>query len=398
MHREHGGLLRSLTCGSSRNTPKILWWKHEQSPTYRKVAKFVTLGGFVTGKLTGLRGQEAFIDSTTLAFFGNEDASRRRWSPELSGAFGLELEKFPRILQPWEVVGSLTREAAIECGLAQGTPLVAGAGDQPAGLLGAGFLHPGDLCDVSGSSTLLIQCVDFFRPDAQSGAVAFMPSVLEDRYHALSYINGGGLTLNWLRDNVLGRSEHGFEELTLRASSLPPGSGGLLFLPYFGGRQCPHRAGFRGGWLGLNWGHRPEHLFRSLLEGLAYDSALGYKHLRELFPEIAAAELNSYGGGSSNALWAQIKANVLGLPVRCLEGYHFAILGCALLAARGVGVLQDLESAARRTPPECSAVFQSAPGPAGLYREYLDIFEDCCFATDQAIPSILERLSQLARE
>jgi xylulokinase len=408
IHRERASALRSISCGSPRNAPKIMWWKREQRATYRKVAKFVTLSGFVAGKLAGLKADEAFLDYTMLAFFGNEDAREHDWSDELSQAYDLDLQKLPRVVAPWDVVGRLTGRAAAECGLPAGTPIAAGAGDQPAGLLGGGFLEPGVLCDVSGSSTLLIQCVDSFRPDLERGAIVYMPSVLKERYHALSYINGGGMALSWFLNSILGGGERGsYEELTRKAAELSPGADGLLFVPYFGGRQCPYDTEFRGGWLGLNWGHRPEHLFRSMLEGLTCDYALGLRYLRQLFPEISAQELKSYGGGSRNRLWSQIKADLLGLPVRCLESYNYAIRGCGLLAARAVGVLDDVQgsaSPAEGSPAAGAAgataaaaddeLFLPRPEAGSRYAGYVEAFAACCAGPGEPLPELFARLSR----
>jgi xylulokinase len=393
IHERHDGLLRSLTCGSPRNTPKIAWWQHEQPATYRRVVRFVGLAGYVAGVIGGLSADDAFIDHTMIAFFGNEDARRLEWSRELSDALGLELAKFPRIVKPWDIVGRLTAAAAHECGLREGTPIAAGAGDQPAGLLGGGFLEPGALCEVSGSSTLLFLCADSFQPDTANGTVVYIPSVLPGRYHAFTYINGGGVSLRWFRDTVLGGGKPpSYGELTQAAAAVPPGSAGLLFIPYFGGRQCPYDASFRGGWLGLTWGHRPEHLFRSMLEGLAYDQALGLAGLRRLFPGTAAAELASYGGGARNELWAQIKADVLGLPVRSLESHEFAIAGSAMIAARAVGARSDLAGAAL---PDRSPAPLAIPDPrrTGMYQRYVRAFERCCGSGARDLPEVFRGLA-----
>jgi xylulokinase len=304
MHRDHAELLARVTCGSPRNTPKIIRWKRENRAVYDRVFAFVTLGGYTAGRMAGLKGEDAFIDRTTLAFFGNEDASACGWSPELSGLFG------------------------------------------------AGLTEPGDLIDVAGSSTILARCVEGFRPDLEHRAVMYMPSVLRGSYHAFTYINGGGICLRWFRDEVLGGagSEGAglYEEIARKAMSVPPGSGGLFFIPYFGGRQCPYDASLRGGWLGLNWGHRKEHLFRSMLESLAYDYHLGLLFMRELFPHLESAEVYTTGGGAQSGLWNRIKADVLGLPYRRLGSHQFALRGSALIAGFGLGLYGDLRSAARR--------------------------------------------------
>jgi xylulokinase len=383
-HLRHGELLVETTCGSPRNTPKIIWWKREQNHIYNKVRKFVTLSCFVAGRMAGLGAENAFIDHTLISFFGNEDAKHRIWSEELTGLLDLDMDKFPRIVSPWTKIGGLTAEAARMSGLVDGVPVFAGAGDQPAGLLGGGFMQPGSLLDVSGSSTLLIQCVDDFKPDRAHAAVVYMPAVVDGIYHALTYINGGGMSLSWFCDEFLpgqpedavhaAQDKSGYASLTEKATALPPGSNGLLFLPYFGGRQCPYASEFRGGWLGLNWGHRAEHLFRSMLEALAYDYLLGLEFMRELFPSYAYDAIDATGGGSKNALWNSIKADILGLPLVQLEGYDFAIRGCAMLAGYGLGIYDDLKADKIPGRKE-SARFLPDPDRHRLYNRYYELFK-----------------------
>ena len=154
LHRDHRQELTSITCGSPRNTPKMMMWCREFPDVYKRIHKVVTLSDYVAGKITGLKGDEAFIDYTLLSFFGNEDARRLEWSQELTGACGLDINKLPRIVDPWDIIGTLTKEASRESGLQASLPVMAGAGDQPAGLLGAGFISSGQLMDVSGMKSL----------------------------------------------------------------------------------------------------------------------------------------------------------------------------------------------------------------------------------------------------
>ncbi|MFW5768735.1 MAG: xylulokinase [Spirochaetota bacterium] len=375
MQREYGQKLAELTCGSPRNTPKMMMWAREFPEIYGRVHKFVTLSGYVTGIITGISGDDACIDYTLLSFFGNEDARNLSWSDELTRMTGLDAAKLPKVVEPWHVVGGLTSQAASESGLPAGLPVAAGAGDQPAGFLGAGFLKQGELLDVSGSTTLLCAAVDRFVPDTERASVMFMPSVIAGKYTAFTYINGGGISLKWFRDEFGGGLT--WDELTAAAAGVPPGACGLQFLPYFGGRQCPYDSETRGAWIGLNWGHKKEHLFRAILEGLAFDHALGLEHISRLFPHIRSEGIDGSGGGAQNPLWNRIKADILNLPYRRLGEYQFALRGCALIAGFSQGIFDNLEEAAVRMNAENeSELIVPDSRNAEEYRKHLEIFKE----------------------
>jgi len=373
IQREYGDVLAETTFGSPRNAPKMMMWAKEYPDVYAKVYKFITLSGYVTGKIAGLSGDDAFIDYTLLSFFGNEDARKLCWSKDLTRAFKLDLEKLPRIVNPWDVIGNLTKEAARKSQLKAGMPVTAGAGDQPANLLGAGFIEPGQLLDVSGSTTLLFASVDSFIPDTDRQIVMYMPSIVKGKYSAFTYINGGGLTLKWFRDEFAVGSS--WDELDSKAKQLKPGCDGLLFIPYLGGRQCPYDAGFRGSWIGMNWGHKKEHLYRAILEGLAYDYLLGLERIRSLFPNFRDVSIDGTGGGTKSHFWNQIKADVLNIPYRKLGDYQFTLRGCGIIVGYSLGIYTDLGETAKlfHSGDENSAVKPDLE-TADIYKRYYNIF------------------------
>jgi len=360
IHEKYGELIAEKTFGSPRNGPKIMWWKKENPDIYDRVFKFVTLSGYVAGKISGLKGEQAFIDHTLLSFFGMEEAVELKWSNELCELFDIDMEKLPFIVPPWKIIGEINSLSAQRCGLKKGTPVLAGAGDQPAGFLGAGLVTPGSIIDVSGSSTILSVSVDKFIPDLKHRAIMYIPSVVPKIYYAFTYINGGGISLRWFRDQLVSQGEISvrkdkksvYDILEEKALSVPPGSGGIIFIPYFGGRQCPYDSRLRGGWIGLNWGHKREHLYRAMLESIAYDYNAGLKLIREMFPEFKIKEILVTGGGSNSNLWNQIKADVLGIPYVKLSSYEFALRGCGIIAGYGLGVYQDIVSIAKSIKAE----------------------------------------------
>ena len=333
---------------------KILWWKHERPNVYRKVAKFVVPGGYVAGRMAGLRGDQAFIDPTYLHFSCFSDTQNGVWSEELISFFEVEAGKLPRIVDPAEIIGQVSPEAAAATGLRAGTPIAAGCGDQAAGMLGAAMVRPGMVFDVAGTASVFSICLDEFVTDGEHRTVFTARLPLPGMYYALAYINGGGLNLRWFRDQFaaeersIAAADGGnvYQVLDRAASELPAGAGDLLFLPHLGGRVCPSEPNTRGLFLGLNWAHTRAHLYRAMLEAVAYEYAYYLTIVRGLRPDLPVRETRVIGGGARSRMWNQIKSDVLGVPYVRLDREELATLGSAILAGHAVGVIPDMAAAA----------------------------------------------------
>jgi xylulokinase len=382
---EHEADIRRLTGGCQPCLgPKIAWMQTESPTTTRRVERFVLLAGYVAARMAGLPADQAFVDTTYLSATGIADVAHASWSADLCAALSIPVAKLPRIVSSFEVIGHLTRESATRCSLLAGTPIVAGAGDQPAGFLGAGMVRPGMLIDVAGTYPVLSLCTDRFAPDAEGHTVEVWPSAIPGLWHALTFIIGGGMTHHWFADMVkhqqieTGATAQEYAELDAAAAGLPPGSEGVLFLPHLGGRACPPESAMRGGWLGLNWAHGEQHLYRAILEAVAYEHALGLLAMRRLFPVAIQDHISIIGGGARSTLWNQIKADVLGMTYESLRPAETAALGAALIAGRGVGLFSDLTAPTRqwshistRTQPDPERHCQYAPY-VQLYARALD--------------------------
>ncbi len=355
--KEHEGLVIQKSGGppSYNHGPKILWWKHEQPEVFAKICKFLQPGSYVAGRMAGLKGEEAFIDYTYLQFAGFCDIEKAVWDQELCQLFDVPMEKLPRIVEPWEVIGKMTPAAAQECGLLAGTPIAAGAGDQAAGMMGAAMVEPGMVFDVAGTASVMAICLERYVPDLEHKTLLTARLVPRDSWYALAYINGGGLNLRWFRDEwskeekARAEQEGGsvYAMLDEAAAAVPPGSEKLLFLPHLGGRVCPNDPDLRGLWLGFTWAHKKEHFYRSLLEGVAYEYAYYLGIEKKLFPSLEFKEARVIGGGATSDFWNQIKADVLGLPYVRLNRQEFAVLGSAIVAGYAVGVFDDLKATAQ---------------------------------------------------
>ena len=158
LEHHHSDLIIRLTgCPPTcDHGPKMMRWKEEQPERYRQIAKFVTPVGYVAGRMAGLKADQAFIDYTFIHFSTLCDAQKGTWSPELCSLLGIDPDKLPRIVAPWDIIGEVTADVAREFGLAAGTPIAAGAGDSAAGALGAGMVRPGTLLDIAGTAAVRI--------------------------------------------------------------------------------------------------------------------------------------------------------------------------------------------------------------------------------------------------
>jgi xylulokinase len=355
--------------------PKVLWWKHERPEAYGRISKFIMATTYVAGRLAGLKASQAYIDHTHLHFSGFGDVKRNCWSDELIERFGVDREKLPDIVEPTKVIGRVTGEAAAECGLKEGIPVVAGCGDQSATSLGAGVTKKGISFDVAGTASVFSCCVDSFNPDVRHKTLLYARSVIPGLWIPMAYINGGGLCIRWFRENLTGSGKPAsYQELDAEASKLPPGSEGLLFLPHFGGRVCPNNPDVRGTWIGLNWAHGRGHMYRAVLEGIAYEYAVYLKILKELVGEVSISEVLAIGGGARSKVFNSIKADVLGIPYTTMSNTDTATFGSAIVAGCGTNVYNDFEQPLKMQ----NSLLDRIPADKGRhieYGRYIEIYE-----------------------
>jgi xylulokinase len=344
--------------------PKILWWRDERPADFGAIARFVVPGAYVAGRLCGLGAGEAFIDRTYIHFSNLADTAGSRWSPELLEAFGVDDSKLPRIVGPLDLVGEVTAEAAERTALPAGTPVAAGAGDQAAASLGAAAVDAGQAFDSAGTASVFAMCVAEFSPDVRLNTLLASHSVVDGVFIALAFINGGGLALRWFRDELapeLAGERDAYARLDRWAAEVEPGAGGLLWYPHVQGGVLPPNPHARGAWVGLTSAHSRGHLFRAILEGIAFE----YAHWAALAP-VELAEARALGGGAGSALWNQIKADVLGIDWVPMMRQECGVLGDALIAAAATGHVDDLRETARRWQETAEPV---RPDPA-RHRDY----------------------------
>jgi xylulokinase len=321
--------------------PKILWLKDNNPEEYKKTAKFVLPHAFIVGRMCALDSARAYFDYTHLHFSCLSDNAGKRWSQELLDTFDISRDKMARIVSPFEVVGHLTEAFAGLSGLVPGIPVVAGCGDTAAGTFGTGMFRPGMILDSAGTASVLCSVVDRFVPDTAHATLTMMRSPVDGLFVPLAYINGGGMCLRWFRDQMTGSPAATYDELQSEAEMVECGSEGVLFIPHFSGRVLPGNPHLKGSFSGLDFRHTRAHLYRAVMEAVAYEYDYYLSVLRSLYPREQFNTMLTIGGGAKSSLFNQIKADVLGIKVSTLNTGETALIGSAVIAGVGVGALPD---------------------------------------------------------
>jgi xylulokinase len=337
---------------SFNHGPKILWWKHEHPEIYDQIAAFVQPGGYVAMRLCGLDSPQAFIDKSYLHFSGFADSLQGRWDESLCRQFDVSTSKLPRIVDSHEVVGQLTADAARRCGLQAGIPVIAGCGDTAASFLACGATSEGVCVDVAGTASVFAATTRQFKGDTAFRTLGWGHSAVPGLWHPYAYINGGGMNIEWFASQF---SQHGKQpsakvlaQLDRCASRISPAADDPFFVPHLGGRMSPSQTQLRGSWAGVTWSHTTGHLYRAVLEAVALEYCLYRDVLLSVNPELQIREVRITGGGGTSALWNQIKADALGIPLVQIERHEGAPMGAAMLAGFGVGLFTSLEEVASR--------------------------------------------------
>jgi len=343
---------------------KMLWWKHEEPGIYEKTVKFIVLSAYVVGRLAGLEAKDAYIDDTQLHFSGFGDIEKKEWSVELVKAFDIDACKLPRIVCPWEVVGSISNATAEECGLRAGTPVVAGCGDQTATALSAGIVEEGLAFDGAGTASVFSCGVSGYAPDVVNKTVLYARSCIDGLWIPLAYINGGGLCLKWFAEKVAGAD---LADLDREAQGVGAGSGDLIFVPHFAGKT--NYPGVKGSWIGLGFHHDRAHLHRAIMESIAYEYRTYKNILNAPFDHVRVI-----GGGAKSRIFNQIKADVLGVNYISLKRGGGTTYGSAILAGLGAGLYSDLVSKAKEGV-EVREEFVPNPRNHERYRQYAEKYE-----------------------
>jgi len=343
--------LIELTCNPALpnfTLTKLLWVRRHQPEIFARIAHVLCPKDYVRLRLTGEYAIDMQEASGTLLL----DVTHRRWASEVAEIAGIPMAWLPALYEGPEICGLITAQAAARTGLAAGTPVVAGAGDQGAGAVGMGILEPGSVSSTIGTSGVVFAATAAPTKDPQGRLHTFCHAA-PGIWHVMGVTNGAGLSLRYFRDTFAPHLS--YDELTALAATVPAASDGLLWTPYLFGERTPHLdPAARASFVGITASHTLGHFVRAVLEGVAFSLQDTFTLFAELGIPVQRVRLG--GGGARSPLWRQVQADVFGRPVELLEAEEGGAFGAALLAGTGVGAWPSVQAACAATVRAAAAI------------------------------------------
>jgi xylulokinase len=358
--------------------PKALWVRRHEPDVWSRAASWYNSNSFAVKRLTG----EYVLDHHTASQCDPlYDLRAHEWY-QAWYADVMDGLPAPRLAWPSEVAGRVTAAAAEVTHLPEGTPVCAGTVDAWAEAFSAGVRRPGDLMLMYGSTMFFVQVLHDITSHPELWTTA---GVDPGTYTLAAGMSTSGSLTSWVQDLVGGVP---FNDLVREAAAVPPGSGGLLLLPYFTGERTPifdPRA--RGVIAGLTLQHQRGHLFRAVYEGIGF----GIRQILQLLDSdrTPVHRLVAVGGGTQGGLWTQVVSDVTGREQQVPEQTIGASYGDALMAAIGIGLVPPETDWARTgqtiTPdPGTREIYDT------LYRGYCDLYP--------ATKTLVHQLAQLQEQ
>jgi xylulokinase len=344
--------------------PKLLWLARHEPEIWSQVALIQGSYDFIASRLTGAPGVEAnwAVES------GMYDLETKGWAEDVFASAGVPLDRLPAIRQPLDVAGLVSRRAADETGLSAGVPVMAGVADHVGAAFAAGVIDEGELLIKLGGAGDILMATDTPLIDAR---LFFDLHVIPGKYLPNGCMATSGSLIRWFQTEIAqGRP---LRELDEEAEAVGAGAGGVVALPYFLGEKTPlNDPNARGAFVGLHLGHTRAHLYRAVLEAVAY----AFRHHIEVFTELGhpPTRIRVSDGGAKSRIWTQIIADVIGMPIEVVEGQGGAAVAAAFVAGMAVGSFSDWRDIERFTTVSATVEPHLEDAYARGYRAYRDLY------------------------
>lgn len=333
----------------SYTTAKILWYKENLPQMYEKIDKILQSNAFIAYRLTGTLSHDMSQGYGVHCF----DMKNGCWNDEMCEKMGISRSFLPELVPCHQVVGTVTAKAAEKTGLAEGTPVVAGGLDAACGTLGAGVIHVGETQEQGGQAGGMSICIEEYAADPR---LILGAHVVPGQWLLQGGTVGGGGVMRWFEKEFAGYEREiadrvgksSLDQLNEIAQETPPGSDGVVFLPYMAGERSPiWDPNAKGVYYGLDFNKTKGHMVRAAMEGVAFS----LKHNLDIAEDTGAKveELRAMGGSANSLLWTQIKSDITGKPIVVPSSDTATTLGAVILAGVGVGVYKDFEEAVHMT-------------------------------------------------
>ena len=336
--------------------PKLLWFRDQELNNYQRTAKILNPHSYLIYRLTGKYSS----DIDTASIFGGVFA-REQWDSDFCKLLDISPEILPEIYPATSIVGEVLPIAAEQTGLYPGTPVIAGTGDSFASMIGSGVINKGELMiylGTSGTQILLNRDITDLANSIHFG---------QDKAEFVANVLACGESLECLR-SILGVDS--WDRLNEGAGEITPGSEKLIFLPHLKGQRSPIVDVFARGLIyGLEPGHTKFHIYKALIEGIAYNLKEGFLKIHDKVQRIIVS-----GGGAKSSVFRQIISDVFDFPIEYPSKANAAI-GIAYLAGYSIGVFSDFDYLARKWIP-ITDVSLPKKDNVPIYQEYFNVYQD----------------------
>ncbi|MBP2627040.1 MAG: Xylulokinase [Firmicutes bacterium] len=323
---------------------KVQWIRNQMPEAFKSVKHWLSMQDYIAYRLTGEAGVDFSVACRTMAV----NLRDRCWSEEILNHAQIPQEICSALKRSGELVGRITPYATGLTGIETGTPVFAGGMDYVCGAFACGLVESGQALSAIGTSEQILMVVDEPANNVEHIDTNFtcVNYIVDDKYYIAGQVISSGVILDWFRNEV---AKEDFTTLIEEAEKSPLGAKGALLLPHFRGKYAPGADPMsKGAFIGLTTSHTRGDLVRAILEGLCYESAMIIEGIQEVVGYSINA-INVVGGATKSPFWMQMKADVLGKPVICLDVPEVVTLGAAMLAGVGAGVYQDPADAVRKT-------------------------------------------------
>jgi xylulokinase len=368
---------------------KLLWLAEHEPETLRRTARVVDVQGYLVQRITG-SWRTGWPSADPL---GLVDLSSFDYDDGLLAKAGLSRDQLCELYPPGSVLGEVSGEVADELGLPAGLPVVAGAGDGQSAGLGCNVTAPGSAYVNLGTGVVSGVHSDEYRHDL---AYRTMASALPGSYVLETFIGGGTHNVSWFVDKLggvdasaLGLGLSAEQILETAAAQLPAGAEGLICLPYWTGALTPYwESRARGALVGLSGIHGKGHIYRAILESIAFEQRLLTDGAQESLGQPIERMVVT-GGGSRSELWCRILADVLQRPVLVVREQESTALGAGMLAAAATGLADGIEQAAAAMSG-VARCFEPDEAGVRAYEELYGVYRQLYPSLRDVFPRLLE--------
>lgn len=377
--------------------PKILYIRNKEENIWERTKKHVQLQDVI---LKAMGADDYYTDESAIALSGIWDTNNYGWNEKIIKTFDLDRDKLAKVLPSGTHIGGISKEASRRGGFLENTPICVGIGDQNSAAVGAGVVYPGMISVSLGTGGMAVAFLDRKYRDP-SGKTIICNHALHGNWQFEGLQNGAAGVYRWFRDEIAALEKHKAEkngtnvyiDLDGMVKEIPPGSNGLICMPYWAAAASPRwNTDARGAFLGLTFSHSRAHMARSCMEGIALEQKDIINSIK--VNGIQVDKVRIIGGPTQSETWNQIQADIYNTPTETLKVKDAGSLGAAMCGLVGIGMYKDIREAADDLV-KFDKRYEPIKKNSNLYQEIFEIYCDAYKGLEEN--GVYRRLSDLQK-